>query len=385
MNTREVVASACFIVAGSAAGAAGAQVVYERAPYKLTIEGFANLTGAYNADEDNVLDSDEADGHAFAEARFLGLAKTPYGFSFGPRITLRTSTEDAFDLGERSAIVTGKWGRIEIGNRRGLPDILTGYGPNAYQFVSAEFGPASGPSLDPDGGLQTVFLNDALAAEVNRLTGLGVTASFFFDESAKIIYVSPKKHGFLGGLSYSPDAEEEDGDFNSLLQAGLVYEKYWEQNVLRVGGTYAFADGDGNTLDPNASEDLHSVSGGASFTYDDDLTVGASFTYNGDTGQERVPGDAFDSDAYGYAFSVNYNNGPWTVGGFYQSARSEGATTTTGDDELQAFEVGASYRFNTKIRIYSAVYLYDFENEGGAANVDQFDGYVFMLGTRLTL
>ncbi len=371
------------LVAAAMSPTTSAQVVYEQGPYRLTVEAFANLTGAVNGGEDNVVDSDDADGRIDTEARFLGLYKTEAGYSFGGRVTVRADTDEELELGERSLLALGPWGRVEIGKRRGLPDILTGYGPNAYQFVSAEYGPASGRSLDPDGGLQSAFLADALAGEINRLTGLGVTASFFFDESAKIIYVSPKKRGWLGGVSYSPEAEESDGDFNSLVQAGLVYEKYWQQNVLRIGGTYAFADGDGRFGDPNASEDLHSVSAGASFTHDDDLTFGASFTYNGDTG--LAPDRRFDSAAYGYAFSVNYNNGPWTLGAFYQSAQSEGDAFTAGTDELGAIQFGASYRINTKVRIYGAVYLYDFDNEGGAGVTDEFDGEVLLLGARVAL
>ncbi|MGQ0657130.1 MAG: porin, partial [Chromatiales bacterium] len=131
------------------------------------------------------------------------------------------------------------------------------------------------------------------------------------------------------------------------------------------------------------SDDLHSVSAGASFTYDDDLTFGASFTSNGDTG--LAPDGRFSSAAYGYAFSVNYNNGPWTLGAFYQSAQSEGDPFTAGEDELSAVQFGASYRLNTKVRLYGAVYLYDFENEGGTSDRDQFDGQVFLLGVRVTL
>lgn len=359
-----------------------ADAVYATDRYKLTFEGFGNLTGAYAANSDVLTDTSGTDGRIDAEARVLGLAKTPYGFSIGPRVTLRGST-DEIDLGEYSLIGTGRWGRAEVGRRRGLPDILTGYGPNAYQFVSAEFGPASGPSLDPDGGLQTALLDPSVGGQINGLTSLGITASLFFDESPKVIYVSPKTHGVLGGISFSPDADDPAGDYDELVQTGLVYEKYWAQNVVRVGGTYAYASArDDHDI---TFDDLHSISGGTSLTLDDDLTLAASVTYNGSSDLEQRPGVANDSAAFGYAFSVNYNNGPWTIGGFYQAARREGDITRRGNDRLNAFEFGGSYRFTTKIRIYSAVYLYEFDDEGGQQPADSHEGYVFMLGMRLAL
>ena len=251
------------------------------------------------------------------------------------------------------------------------------------QFVSAEFGPASGASLDPDGGLQTALLEPAVGAQINRLSSLGVTASMFFDESPKVIYVAPKARGFLAGISFSPNADDDTGNYDELVQTGLVYEKYWQQNVMRIGGTYAYASGAHRT-GQLAVDDLHSIIGGASLTLHDDLTLAASFTYNGSSGLPQLPGIAA-ATAYGYALSANYNRGPWTVGSFFQEARSEGDVARSGADELKAFEIGGSYRFTTRTRVYSALYFYDFNDEGGRVRADTHDGYVFMLGMRFTL
>jgi hypothetical protein len=37
-------------------------------------------------------------------------------------------------IGERGPLMLGDFGRVEIGLRRGLPDVLTGYAPNNYKF-----------------------------------------------------------------------------------------------------------------------------------------------------------------------------------------------------------------------------------------------------------
>ena len=377
---------ALFLSAAVVSLPAAPQVAYERATYKLTAEGYANFTGAYVAVGDEPRDTTNTAGRIDAEARLLGLAMTSHGFALGPRVTLRGSTTDTIDVGEYSLIGIGRWGRVEFGRRRGLPDILTGYGPNAYQFVSAEFGPASGPSLDPDGGLQTSLLTQGLRDQINHLTSLGITASLFFDESPKIIYVAPKTHGFLGGISFSPNADNAAGDYAEVVQTGLVYEKYWQQNVVRIGGTYAYADGAARAKSATVTDDLHSLSGGVALTWHDDLTLAASFTYNGNTGLQHRPGIAAGAaDAYGYAFSANYNRGPWSVGGFYQAAKSEGDSAFRGRDALQALEFGGSYRFNTQVRLFSALYFYDFDEGGGQVPADRQDGVVLLLGLRLAL
>jgi predicted porin len=52
---------------------------------------------------------------------------------------------------------------------------------------------------------------------------------------------------------------------------------------------------------------------------------------------------------------------------------------------LRAFEAGASYRLDTRLRIFAAVYVFDFEDEGGAGPQRQQDDAVWMVGTRVTL
>jgi len=342
----------------------------ESGRYSLTLDAFANATLGESYGE--------ADGRTAlveGEARALGLVTLGGDNALGARLVYGLANDGSQHLGERSLIAIGDFGRFEVGRRRGLPDILTGYGPNNYQFVSAEFGPASGRSLDPDGGLQTQFLKSNIRDAISGLSSLGITSSLFLDDSSKAIYVSPKVHGFLAGLSYSDDARDSGGDFGRLLQSGLTYERYRGQDVWRIGGTYSYAEGEGNT------RDLHSLSFGGTATLDDTLTLGASFTYNGDSGLARVPGGS-RSDAYGIALSANYNIGAWTYGGFIQFARNEGDVTRPGNDSLRAAELGASYRFSTRIRLYTAVYLYDLEDEG---DVGAADGGVLMAGMRFAL
>lgn len=356
---------------------AAAQVVLDREPFVLTLEGYGNVTVAAVGD-------DEADGtdasNISAGLRALGLLELPGLWKVGARLSAESFDEDV-RLREASVLLLGPGGRLEIGERMGLPDVLTGYAPNNFTFTSAEFGPASGPSLDPAGRLQTAFLEPRLAAQINSLTGLGVAAAQFDDQSPKVLYVTPKYRGWLGGLSYANDAD--DPRYGELVQGGLTHETYWRQNVLRVGGSFAYAQGsrDAGML---RFHDLQSISIGASVTLDDALMLGISASHDGDGGQPAAPGRTSDSAAWGLTTSVNYNHGPWTLGGYYQYGSAEGDVLEPGDDRLSAFEIGASYRWTTRLRAYGAWFHYDFTDEGRAGAMSDA-GSVFLLGVRAAL
>jgi hypothetical protein len=364
------------------AGTAFAQERYEFGNAQLTVEAFGNLT-AGTTSGDSVAGGASADSWRFDGAlRLLGRMHFDGAPDFGARVVVQTSPEDRLQLGEASVLLLSGSGRLEIGDRMGLPDVLTGYAPNNFTFTSAEFGPASGPSLDPAGGLQTAFLDSALAPQINSLTTLGFTASLAEDQSAKVLYVSPKRRGFLGGVSFAPNAT--DPRFRQLVQLGLTHERYWQQNVFRWGGSYSFARG--NARAPGgAVSDLHSLNVGATVVLDDSLILGVSATVNGNSGLPEAALAPNRSDAWGAVASINYNTGPWTWGAYYQLARSEGDVALRADDRLSAVEAGLSYRWNTHLRAYGAWFHYDFDNEGGIAAADRYRGNVWVAGLRLAL
>lgn len=365
----------------SAAPAAYAQVNIERDAIELTVEGYANVTAG--AADLRAETDDFGDGDLRIDAAIRGLARwrNASGPDVGLRLVIETSPEDELDLAEASVLLFGEAGRVEIGDRQGLPDVLTGYAPNNFTFTGAEFGPASGPSLDPAGGLQTAFLDDALAAQMRELSVLGFAASLSDDRSAKALYVSPKWRGLLAGLSYASNAT--DPRFTDLVQAGLTHDRYWKDNVLHVGGSYSFARA---ARAASGQRDLHSLNVGATLVLDYDWMLGASVTYNGSSGmsQPTAPNTSID-EAWGSVVSLNYNRGPWTAGAFVQWGTHEGDAGRAGDDRLRAFEAGLSYRVSTKLRFYGAWYYFDFDDEGGQLAADRHGGSIALIGLRATL
>jgi len=350
---------------------AHSQIVLESDRAQLTVEGFANLTLATLDTTDDLQNLDY--GRIDSGARVLGRLSLADGPMLGIRLSVEGSDENT-RLTEASILLFDNHGRIEIGERMGLPDVLTGYAPNNFQFTSAEFGPASGPSLDPGAGLQTGFFRGLLAEQIGPLAGLGTTAALFDDRSAKVLYVSPKTHGWLVGASFARDAD--DAAVGQLLQAGITHESYRQQDTLRWGATYAHGQA-------FASErDLNSVGVGASVTLNDVWMIGLAASYDGTSRLPESSVGSFASRAWGATASVNFNSGPWTIGGYCQYATSEGNAAVAANDRLAALEVGASYRFTTKWRVYGAWYRFDFDDDERGASTT---GNVLLLGARATL
>jgi hypothetical protein len=365
-----------FLLAILSTDVALGQVRLEHDPFELTIEGYANVT---TASVDLKSSSDRADDDLRVDGAIRALAhwSTESGPDLGLRVVVETSPEDEFNVAEASVLIFGRGGRLEIGERQGLPDVLLGYAPNNFTFTGAEFGPASGPSLDPGGGLQAAFLAEPLASQLREMTGLGFASSLSDDRSSKFLYVSPKWRGWLAGVSYAADAD--DPRFGELLQLGVTHDSYWSENVLHVGGSYNVA-----RAEEAGGRDLRSLNVGATLVLDYDWMLGASVTYDGDSGVAPSVARPI-SDAWGATVSVNYNRGPWTVGAFVQRSTREGDTEQSGDDQLWAYEAGLSYRLSTHVRIYGAWYSFDLEDEGGARAADRDSGDLFLVGFRAAL
>jgi len=361
--------AACWLL--SCPVLAAAQVNLGSASTHLTLEGYNNATAGESGTPTG-RDGLQLD----AGLRVLALQAVARDLRLGARVVLegQAGLEDDLDFGERSLLLTSSIGRFELGYRQGLPDILTGYGPNNFTFTGAEFGPASGLSLDPAGGLPALYQPPAVAAALSELSVAGYATSLFYDRSAKLIWVAPKTGGFLGGFSYAPDADDAGDQLAELVQAGITRETYWDQNVLRVGGSWS-------SVRAATGERLHSFQAGFELTWRYDWLLGLAVTSNPDAA--RTPLAGWAEDGRGLSTSLNYNHGRWTVGGFAQWSRSR-PPGAAHDERLTAAEVGISYRQSTRVRLYLGYYRF---NLTGVAldDGDHDHGAVLLGGLRLTL
>ncbi|MGC1302005.1 MAG: hypothetical protein WA840_06495 [Caulobacteraceae bacterium] len=346
----------------------------------------------------------------------------------------------SFTEPELSIFAIGPFGRVELGDRAGFPQSLVGFTPSEIAFTAAEFGPDSGSRLDPNGHLPTEFLPRALGDRINGVTYLGYAERFYDDRSPKLIYVSPRsRSGVYGAISYTPRTDVDGGGFmladgaripasrlddtvnpgafRNVVQAALVWNYRTEWLDLSTGATFSDASAVSDPpspFSPNPSAVLRrsdSLSSGVSATLYDTWAFGLSGTYDGFSQQRTVSGDSGGTTSpYGVVTSLNYVNGPWVIGGYYQHAVGDnlaaespglgnisagGSDFALHRDTLNIGELGASYLVDknhdllgaghyTDIKLYASVYLYNFHGQGAPELDPSQNGSIFIAGARFS-
>lgn len=368
---------------------AQAQAVFASEPLKFTLEGFINGTLGHSGQAGQRPAGDSRNTQADAGLRLLGEYAIAPQRVVGVRVEANASPEEHASVGERSLLYIDSLGRLELGRRRGLPDSLVGYAPNTYAFTSAEFGVTSGRTLDPGGTLASGFLPSSLRTRIDAISGNGASSAFFGDTSPKVLYVSPKKYGLELGVSYAPKIDAGSGAANpykELLQTGLAYQADFGQDFFRVGGSYSRASANKDAVAGPAApllRNLNSLSVGTELNLGEVWDFGINLSHNGGAAGATV--DAPSHGARGVTASANYNNGKWVGGGYLQ--RATAGNNPAGRDVLSVFQLGAAYRIDTKLRLYTAFYHYRLSNDGLGQTVapSSFRGNVVLAGVRWTL
>ena len=348
------------------------------------------------------------------------------GTILAARVAINTSADvgQSFQSGdllipEVSAFVIGKYGRFEIGERAAFPQSLVGFTPSEIAFTAAEFGPESGVRLDPDGRLPPTFLQSGLASRIDALSYLGYSERFYDVRSPKLIYISPRIYGFYAAVSYCPRTIRPEGfqiahtatpssiaadpfanaanpsAFKNLVQTALVYDRRTEDVDLTVGTTFSHASPGEDTPSYLGDNKANSVNAGITTIFEDTWALGASANYDGFSGTRPDMPPVLRRDPFGIIGSINYVDGPWVLGGYYQYATAPSTTITPASDQVQIVEVGLSYlldqnhdllgqSFYTDLKAYTSAYYYDFETDSNRSHSGHVNGAVFVGGLRFS-
>lgn len=326
-----------------------------------------------------------------------------------------SSSQWQLSFPEISLFAIGRFGRIEAGDRAGFPQSLIGFTPSEIAFTSAEFGPDSGKRLDPSGGLPTVFLPHPLADRINSLSYLGYAERFYADRSLKLIYLTPRSRtGFYGAFSYIPSTDissgftpdgatktpytglqdiSSPGVFRNIVQAAGVWTHRTQNVDISAGSTYSYAKAGAESP---TTRDSNSVSPGITLTLHDDWTFGLSGTYDGFSAfSKNTSANQSPVSPYGVIASVNYVTGPWALGGYYQHATANSLAPQARRDTVNIEEAGISRLvdqnhhllgagYYTDVRLFAAVYCYQFDGAEPSNTAASQDGAVFLLGARFS-
>jgi hypothetical protein len=392
-----------------------AQTSVQPGTFGVKLSGYENLVGGGAS----VGPGGGAGGSTESEIEVTPQYKTSSGTVFAARGVLNlladsnasgASSAWSLTVPELSFFVIGDFGRIEVGDRAGFPQSLIGFTPSEIAFTSAEFGPDSGVRLDPNGRLPTTFLPHALADRINDLTYLGYAERFYDDRSFKLIYLTPRSvSGFYGAVSYTPSTDisrgfnlagdtrtpasrfedaASPGIFRNIVQAAVVWNHRTDTVDLSIGSTYSYAGGSAGSS--------NSLSGGVSATLYDAWTFGLSGTYDGfSTRRTNSTANPSSVTPYGVVASVNYVNGAWTFGGYYQHATADSLTPHASRDAVDIVELGLSCLIDknhnllgmgnyTDVKLFASVYYYRFRGaQFSNVQTDQ-NGAVFVIGGRFS-
>ncbi|WP_158596195.1 porin [Oleomonas cavernae] len=351
-------ATAALLSAGAAQAAAE--------PVKLTVSGY--FKGLIAAGDNGVTDARNVAVKSWdSEIRFEAKGVADNGLTYGARIELEGNTTGN-QIDESYLFFQGGFGRLEVG-----------YNDNVANQMHYQ-----APSPDALGLLGVNSPNYAWGGSTAQ------TYDFVDNDSAKLIYFTPRMGGFQLGVSYSPDISYNnnagsvgaDSDFNldddlaygSNVAVGLNFNKEFSGVTLGLSATYSWYEAE------LAPEDLTYFGFGGNVGFGvgvGTLTVGGSYAQY-DSDDTFLDTESFDA-------GVQYAQGPWTVGiSYINEDYSTLFGTPTSDGSMWGVSAGGGYQVAPGLDVSLGYIHYDREAAVTTDTIDDTTSDVFILGTGLS-
>jgi len=353
-------ATAALLSAGAAQAAAE--------PVKLTVSGY--FKGLIAAGDNGTTDARNVAVKSWdSEIRFEAKGVADNGLTYGARIELEGNTTGN-QIDESYLFFQGGFGRLEVG-----------YNDNAANQMHYQ-----APSPDALGLLGVNSPNYAWGGSTAQ------TYDFVDNDSAKLIYFTPRLGGFQLGVSYSPDIAynnnassvgadsdftlDNDEDYGTNVAVGLNFNKEFSGVTLGLSATYSWYEAEDTTLadgDPILDDMTYFGFGGnVGFGVGmGTMTVGGSYAqYDSD--------DTF-LDTESYDAGVQYAQGPWTVGVSYINEDYQIV-----DGSMWGLSAGGGYQVAPGLDVSLGYIHYDREAAVTNDGIDDTTSDVFILGTGLS-
>ncbi len=351
------------LLVGTALVAAGMLVapgVHAEEPIQLSVGGFMEQYFGYASSD--IDDRDHFDQKSDSEIIFSGSTTLDNGIQFGVNVQLEGNT-GGDQIDESYAFVDGDFGRLLLGSENSAGYLMSMEAPNVGIGINSgdqgDWVPVeSDANLSARGTLGATTLENAAVNDVNRLT-----------------YFTPRYSGLQAGISYTPDAEEDDNtqpsenaEFHDGIDVGVNFEESFGGFDVEAFGRYGTASNDSP-----GGDDPEVFGAGLALGY-------AGFTVGGSYGQQEEAGE---NEGQAWDIGASYTTGPWGVSLSYFSGEAEGSVAD-GDEELQTVEAAASYALGPGIKLIGSVGYNDFEDDETGAADDSNDGYWVVTGIKLS-
>ena len=426
MARQGLLASASLIGILMLGGAAAAQTAGPKAPFKAILDGEADANLGVISGQQNIAHDRDVGMEQNVWMRFFFEATSDNGLTYGWYVrmlgTSSTVTFNGFTV-DREAIYLKHptWGTVEVGGG-------TSGGKNGIPFVTADWGPitTSQRYLGPDGGLEFIFIRDALPATIiNNLSKIGAD-NVDIRRTMHVFYATPTWNGFGLMASYAPDGTSRNEEqfvtstagtpvttssttttqYQNLFDGALLWSGTMGPVALHTGVDYVWGQSKnvfsltGSTQANNNVSSVHT--GFAANLFGFQLAV--DYTYAGSSLQPHI-GNLNDVSMWGWSTGLNYYLGPWTMGGYYWYARAPGifaplpagsslggqifpvAQTANGIWEMNIYEIGVGYTLAPGLKIYQTGFYYsDYNTHVPVGSPGKFrhpTGQVFLTGVAL--
>jgi predicted porin len=393
-------------------------------PLKVTVGGSVEFQAGY-ADEDFDSNYRNYDFTSTPNVVVGAEGKASNGLVYGGKIELDNessfltfdsddnlvgSRSDSIEFDKAVTYLSGKWGRVELGDENSAANRLTVTAPTG--FGTGGFAGDYQKFLLINNVGDTTNFNLTRSAEGFYFRGLAnsykptLTESGLedYEDSTKVTYLTPKFAGFQLGLSYTPTVGDELtgvsrdkyttysggtpalwAQYEDLIEAAANYS-YKFDNGLGLGASvgYNYAKAVKTTTANADREDLGSLNAGLSGSFKG-FTLGGGYTYDGQSGLRKAT-QTSDDAAQSYNVGLQYATGPFAVGVNYLNAENEGDVTDSDNNKLQVVGLGGTYELAPGLSTFAEVDFVNYESEGAflSGNTSKkYDSTVFVLGTKL--
>ena len=364
-----------LVAAGLLSGGA-----YAADPIKISVGGYFAAAFAFSDQDDGVGEpAANTRSHILtreAEIRFIGSTTLDNGIKVGVDVQLEAETcGDQID--ESFLWFEGSFGKIQLGAEDSAANGLNVSQPKTTNFF---FGAASPVfSFVECGGNAFAFFDGCY---IGAYSLLGVDG-----DQEKITYYTPKLGGFQLGISYTPegkelnsdaadrggydglDADNTAGEQSEILSVGAQWTGNFGGAGISIGGGYKKGDLEVATA---GAEDQDNWGLGFAINWNS-FAFGAHYEDN----DNATSGN--NTDRNDLVLAVTYSTGPWKLGIEYASSEYE-AGAAGGEDEGEAFTLGANYNLGGGVSLQAEVQFWDIEDNLGAI-ANENDATVILVGT----
>lgn len=349
------------------------------AEVKTSVGGYMEFTaGVFDNNADW---SSKRDFQTEAEVDFRAVGKTDSGLEYSAEIQLRNDggswpgEENLLGVDEAYLTFAGNWGKVEMGDTDGAVRNMAVFAP-VIGYHQVDFASDEGGSNFSD------YL-------MHPYTGVRPGERFeSMTDATKISYYTPKWNGFQAGASYTPELFDQGQSVitSELLSAGHYYDNAWEAAIVysnkfdevgvTLGATIITADAKPTVIFmPTLFEDFTAWSVGAQVSWKG-FTVGGAYVDN-----DHAFGYDSSYESDGYNLGISYETGDWA---FAASWLTSDFDSIDYSDDHDVYGIGAIYKLAPGLVLKGDLMFMDEELTFTGMPTTNIDGWVLLLGTRMT-